>query len=474
MMNESKVLKFFKEISAIPRASFNEKAISDYIVEFAKERNLRYIQDDLYNVIVFKEATKGNENKPVLMLQSHTDMVAEKNMGTEHDFDKDPLDLYVEDGFLKAKGTTLGADDGAGVAYMLAVLDNNELSHPALECVFTVQEETGLTGAEKLDTSVLKATQCIGLDGSGEIETYVSSSGGCKVTLTKTLNWESEGSKPSVMIQVRGLIGGHSGVEIDQERGNANKLIGIILKRAYKEFPDMQLVSYSGGMKDNAIARECDAEVIVNDVVGFKNTLNTIVNELKIHFEYSDSGLEVNVIDSEASKYLTKEDTKDIVTLMFMLPYGVTHKSFAIKDLVIASANIGSVRMDDNQITVKVSLRAMQGFIIENMMEQVEELAQNYHFNLTFSAKYPGWVFDEKSVLRDHIKRVYKDLRSTEMLEVATHGGLELGIWKDRLPELDIVSFGPIMYDIHTPDERLDLESFDRTYEFLEAVIEQL
>lgn len=470
-MQKSKVLNFFEEISAIPRASFNEEAISNYIVEFAKERNLEVTQDAMFNVVIIKPASKGYENVPALMLQSHIDMVAEMNKGCTHNFDTDPLDLYVEDGFLKAKGTTLGADDGAGVAYMLAALDNDDLKHPRLECIFTVQEETGLTGADFLDTSNLQAKLCIGLDGSGEVETYVSSCGGVRGLLESDVERINANTK-GLHLEVKGLLGGHSGGDIHLERGNANKILSIILKRALKEFPELQIGNIQGGLKDNAITRESEASFIVNEPNKFITWFEDIKKELLFQYKFSEPGLELNVVTQDVKTVVSSKDTYNIVTMLFMLPYGVIQKSMAIEDLVITSANIGTVNLVDSKISITVSLRATQSFVIENVMMDVSELSNLFGFEVTYSAKYPGWDFDEVSPLRKKTKEVYQKLRNSEMEEVATHGGLELGIWKDKLPELDIVSFGPIMFDIHTPQERLDLASFDRTYEFLEAVIE--
>lgn len=470
-MNQSIVMKYFKELSAIPRASFNEKAASDYVVAFAKERNLKYIQDAMNNVIVFKDATPGYENVPTLMLQSHLDMVAEKNKDSDHNFDTDPIELIEKDGWLFANKTTLGADDGVGVVYMLAILDELK-HHPALECVFTVEEETGLTGADFIDLSMLESTLCIGLDGSGESETYISSSGGVRGLITKNLTYDKQESA-SVKIAIRGLLGGHSGGEIDKERGNANKIAGIILRRALKE-QDIRLVSIDGGLKVNAIPRESDFEISVSDTASFLTWFEGIEKELKTQFEFSDSGLNFITQVSSVDQVLSKEDSDAIINLLAFLPYGMIQRSFAIEDLVITSANIGTVDIVDGQLKIQVSLRATQSFVIENLMDQVQYLSESLGFSISYSSKYPGWNYDVNSKFRPHLLKVYKELRKSDMDVVATHGGLELGIWKDKLPNLDIVSFGPIMEDIHTPDERLNIASFNSTYEFLKTLVSSL
>lgn len=471
-MSESTVMKYFREISAIPRASFNEEAICKHLEMFAKSLGLRYRTDEIHNIVIFKDASKGYENAPVVMLQSHTDMVAENNKGSEHNFDTDPLDLYIEDGFLHARGTTLGADDGAGVAYMMAILADKDAQHPALECVFTVQEETGLTGATELDTSDLKSELCIGLDGSGEVETYVSSCGGVRAKLDRNIKFIEKQSK-TVTVQIRGLLGGHSGGEIDQERGNASKIAGIILRRAYDIF-DFNLVTLQGGLKMNAITREHDFTIAIDDVESFKEWFVDIEKEFKIQYEFSDAGLNFILEEGTTNKVLTNEDTEAIINTLFMLPYGVIQKSKAIKDLVITSSNIGTVDIIDDKIEITVSIRATQEFVIENVMRQVQMIAEQSGYSIEFSSRYPGWNYDAQSKFRERTMEVYKNLRGTDMDTVATHGGLELGIWKGKLPNLDIVSFGPIMFDIHTPDERLDIASFDRTYEFMVELLASL
>ena len=471
-MSESMIMQYFREISAIPRASFHEAAIADYLEAFAKEKGLRYERDAIHNIIIYKPATNGYENAPVVMLQSHTDMVAEKNNDCDHNFDTDPLDLYIEEGFLKARGTTLGADDGAGVVYMMAILADTQTGHPALECVFTVQEETGLTGADLLDTSNLKADVLIGLDGSGEIETYISSCGGVRGALERNVSYEAYQSA-TLTLRVRGLLGGHSGGEIDQERGNASKIVGIILRKALQKF-DLRIVAAQGGSKLNAITREHDVTFAVNDVAGFKSWFGDVEKEFATQYEFSDKGLNFILEEGVTDKALTQEDTHAFVDTLFMLPYGVIQMSKAIPGLVITSANIGTVDINDDVLEITVSIRATQGFVIETVMEQVSWIASANGFSISYTSRYPGWNYDPSSKFRARTMEVYKTLRGTDMTTEATHGGMELGIWKDRMPHIDIVSFGPIMFDIHTPQERLDIASFERTYEFMVALITSL
>lgn len=467
------VMKYFEAISEIPRASFKEEAISNYLVDFAKQRNLKYIQDDMFNIIIFKEAGKGYESAPTVMLQSHIDMVAEKNKDSDHDFDNDPLSLITKDGVLWADNTTLGADNGVGVAYMMALLDNKDAKHPALECVFTVQEETGLTGAANLDTSMLESTLCVGLDSSGDTETCVSTSGGVRGALNKKVSFET-GEFKTVSVAIRGLLGGHSGGEIDQERANANKLAGIILHLALDKFKDLRLVDIDGGLKVNAITRENDFTVALSDQDGFIEFVKDLLLEMKVQYKFTDPDLSITTNKSTSDKALTLNDTEMVASTLFMLPYGVIQKSKEIKDLVITSANVGTVNLTDDKFEITLSLRATQAYVLELVMEQVRMIAKNNNLDVEYSSHYPGWNFESDSKFRSQLAKVYKELNNETIEETATHGGMELGIWKDKMPELDIVSFGPNMHDIHTPKEHLEIESFNKTYKLLEKLLESL
>ena len=467
------VMKYFEAISEIPRASFKEERISNYLKEFAKERGLNYIQDDLFNIIIFKPASTGYESAPTVMLQGHIDMVAEKNNDSDHDFDHDPIKLIEKDGMLWADKTTLGADNGVAVAYMMALLDDDKAAHPALECVFTVQEETGLTGAAHLDTSMLEAELCVGLDSSGDDETCVSTSGGVRVAMEKAVNFETN-TLEKVHVSIKGLKGGHSGGDIDKERANASKLAGIILRRTLDQFPEMRLVKIDGGLKMNAITRENDFIIAVPNAAEFETFLAPIIAEMKVQYEFSDENLEIITNTVSEDKALSQEDTAMITDLLFMLPYGVIQKSMAIEDLVITSANIGTINLENDKVVITLSLRATQAYVLDNLMRQVQWLADCYDMDIEFSSNYPGWNFDAHSPFRKRLLEVYETLNGATMRETATHGGMELGIWKDKMPELDIISFGPNMYEIHTPDEHLDIASFEKTYNLLKTLLESL
>lgn len=466
------LLNLFKEISDIPHPSYHEKALSDHIKRLADNLGYYAHQDEHNNLLVRIPASPGYEDAPVVMLQSHLDMVAEKNMESDHDFLNDPLELIIEDNILRANNTTLGADDGVGVVYMMAIMKDKNLKHPELELVFTVEEEVGLVGATNFDTTDMKSTLCIGLDSSGESEVYVSSSGGVRGTLTKPVAIEKLNTD-TIKLEIRGLHGGHSGGDIHLERANALKLSGVILKRALDEF-DVKLVDLRGGLKINAICREADVEFAVNDKETFIEWFKKVEKELLTQYEISDPGLTFNLMTGKTDQVISEKDTHNIINALFMLPYGVIQKSMAIEDLTITSANIGTAQLIEDKFRIQVSLRATQTFVIENIMAQVSYIAGSTGFELEFSSKYPGWNYEPESKFRNQLFKVYKELRNEEMKEVATHGGVELGIWKGKMPHLDIIGLGPIMHDIHTPKERLEIDSFVRTYEVLYTLLESL
>lgn len=475
VLDESKAYcRYFEDISRIPHGSKDEKALSDWIVAFARARGLSWYQDDWHNVIVYKPAAAGYEDHAPLMLQAHIDMVCEKNQDVVFNFEKDALKLKIEDGFLKAEGTTLGADDGAGVAYMLAILDDAAAKHPALECVFTTQEEIGLYGASGLDKSKLSAHRLINLDGGGEIQTLISAAGGLSCCLQAAPKLEkSEGN--AYQISVSGCKGGHSGGEIDKERVNANKLLARILHELMKSF-DVQLASFSGGLKENAIPREAQSVVFLNaSLSAVEEKLKPLIQALKQENEAADADLMIaaQAIQAPLQSY-TKAQTKNIIQMMFLMPNGMVHRNLDLDQLVDASLNMGVVRIDEHQCSLEISLRSATDSMLDMLGDQVRETAEIFGFTAAFSARYPGWAFEKTSVLRDQLKTVFKNMYGKELKLEAVHGGCECGIFRAMYDDMDIVTVGPITNDIHTPQEAMDLASFDRTYDLLTAFLEAL
>lgn len=465
--------KYFEDITRIPHGSYNEKALSDYIVNFAKELGYRTKQDELGNVIVYKPASVGYENHPAVILQSHIDMVCEKNGDCNHNFETEPLQIYIEHGLVRAKGTTLGADDGAGAALMMAVLADKHLKHPPLECVFTVLEEVGLIGAQALDGNDFTAKQLINLDNSSEKNTYVSCSGGLRFVMKKKMIMEPC-SLPVYRVEVRGLYGGHSGGNIHLERGNSNKICSRVLYHLNKE-AGINLISINGGSKENAIPREADA--VFASQADF-NKIKSIVAEqeekIKKELMYSDAGLTVEVYEDKADKMCRKEISNSIITMFYMLPNGFKHRSMVIDGLTVASQNMGVVKTVDDEVICTYSLRGAIESYNDEGMENLINFCKIFGFKYESGSRYPAWEYTEVSPMRDKLKQVYRELFEREIEIKATHGGLECGVFKKIIPDIDIVTLGPDSYDVHTPNERMDLASFDRAYKLLTTYLTNL
>lgn len=464
---------YFNEICRIPHGSFNEKAISDYVVSFAKEHGLEYVQDEMNNVIIRKPASAGYEDYDPVMLQGHLDMVCEKEPGVEFDFETQGIETYVDEkGMLRAKGTTLGADDGMGVAEMLAILADSTLCHPALDCVFTVQEEVGLFGALGMDKSLLRAHRMISLDGGGETVTAISSAGGVNAIATLPVEME-ENTKPCYMVKVTGLLGGHSGGLINKERGNANKLAARILKEMQKEGCSFDLVSINGGAKDNAICRESVAVIATDDGA---ETLSSVVEKLKdrisVEFETSDPGFTVVFEPVETSSLkMTAADTKRVIDYMFLCPNGMRHKSMAIEGLTLTSLNMGIVKTEEGKVIVNSSIRSALEEAIDHLIDTLTVLAEYMGGTVSTHARYPGWNYNPDSKMRETYKKVLMDVDGVQLECHAGHGGLECAVFTQIEGGMDIITCGPISGECHTPGEWLDLESWDRAWKILTGII---
>ena len=465
---------YFNEISKIPRGSRNEKAVSDYVVSEAKRLGYPYKQDEVYNVIVEKPAYPGYEDSEPIILQAHMDMVCEKNRDVEHDFEKDPLDLYVdEEGWLHARGTTLGADDGQGVAYMLAILDDPDLKHPALQCVFTVMEEIGLYGAAALKKEDLHAKRYINLDSGGENRTSVASSGGARTEISRKLNFIPNQSN-TYCLKVRGLQGGHSASCISLERGNAILLAARIAETLNLRFHDLRLVEYNGGMKHNAIPREADIVFSSDaDEKELREETEKIAKEIADELKDSDAGFkaELEAIET-ASKALSIVDTSEILEFLYLMPNGLRHSSMAIENLTVASLNAGVIHIENDTLIIDDLVRSALSSHGDEMLNQLDILCRKYGFTFRLIDRYLGWDYCKVSPLREILREVLKE-KGIEMKERSTHGGLECGIFKGLIPDLDIITYGPIEVGEHTPEEKLDLASFDRAYENLIEVLKR-
>lgn len=475
-LKPEKVFYYFEEICKIPHGSGNTKEISDYLVSFAKEYQLKYVQDESDNVVIYKDATPGYENAPVTILQGHCDMVAEKTPESTHDFNKDGLKLQVEGDYVTAENTTLGGDDGIAVAYMLAILADDTLKHPALECVITSDEEIGLLGAKAIDTSCLHGSYMINLDSEEEGSLLVSCAGGLTGTSTLPLTFqEFEGDRTEVVID--GLLGGHSGGEIDKNRANANKLMARFLFTLGKQV-DFTIADITGGTKDNAITRKSEAVLVVNpeqkELV--KEIAESLEKELRNEYRGTDGNISIRVenkgtVTMEAMSMASKEK---VVFYLVNIPYGIEKMSGDIEGLVETSNNIGILHVENGCLVASSSVRSAKGSAKFFISDKIKYLTEFLGGEYTVMGDYPAWEFKKESKLQDLMVGVYEDMFHTRPDVRAIHAGLECGIFYDKLPGLDCVSFGPDMKDIHTTEEMLSISSTERMWNYLLKVLEEI
>ena len=467
-----KFFNYFEEISAIPRGSGNEKGIADYIVEFAKARDLFFYRDDTNNVFVRLPATEGREEERAVMLQGHTDMVCEKNFDTVHDFEKDGIRLVLDGDLLRADGTTLGADNGVAVALMLAILDGELSSHPTIECLFTTSEEVGLDGAKAFDYSLVTASTMLNLDSEGEGIATVSCAGGVRSDLVMSPNTISC-NKAAVMIKLSGLAGGHSGAEIHCGRANANKLMGRVLAALISKV-DFNLVAIEGGSKDNAIPRECRA-VIALDGVDTDKAIDIISEQKNIIADElcaADADMSIACEKMGDVHYCFDSDsTKKAVTLMATVANGVFAMSNDIKDLVEYSRNLGVIKSEKDKITFVFSARSSTEGMIDQSQTELDLLSELCSCSARHYSRYPGWRYEKNSEIREKYIISAKKIFGYEPKIMAIHAGLECGIIKSHIPNMDMISIGPEMRDIHSPAEVLDLPSCERFWLLIEDML---
>lgn len=471
------VFKYFEEISNIPRGSGNEREISDYLVKFAKNLGLEVIQDEALNIIIKKPASKGYEDAPTVIIQGHMDMVCEKNIGTEHDFTKDPIKLVVKGDNIYAEGTTLGADDGIAVAYAMAILVDNSIEHPAIEVLLTTDEETGMTGAMAVSKENITGKILLNIDTEEEGYLLVSCAGGIRTKSTIKVNLEKINDEKVYVIKVRGLKGGHSGSDIDKWRGNANKILGRILKDLSKNI-EFSLVSINGGSKNNAIPREGDAVVAVK--ASSINTLlsnieewdRTIKNELKA--QDTDVCISIEESNSKVEEKFDVKSTKQVVNLLYLYPNGVNTMSANIEGLTESSTNLGIVSTAGNEVTFDSAVRSSVPSLKDEIVERIKTLTELLDGEFTANAGYPAWEYKEESKIREICKNVYKRITGEEAKVYAIHAGVECGLFEERLGELDMISFGPDIRDAHTPEEHLSISSTQNVWEFLLEVLKEI
>ncbi len=465
-----KVFHWFYEINQIPRCSGNEKRISDFLVDFAKERNLEVYQDDLYNVIIKKPATSGYENAPAVIIQGHSDMVCIKGEDSTHDFDTDPIEMIVEGDILRANNTTLGGDNGIAIAYGLAILDSDDLKHPAIELLVTTSEETGMDGAMALTDEHLNGKILLNIDSEEEGIFLVSCAGGANQIVTFPLKKEKR-SGTGLEIKVSGLKGGHSGMEIIKQRANAIKLLARILDKCRNK---VTLAKISGGTKHNAIPREAEAVVLAEDVSGTVRAIESLAKELKEEYRVEDKGLTITVREVGVEEAFLKQLSDDIIDFLMMTPDGVQYMSKDIEGLVLTSVNNAVVEEKEGQLVITISLRSSSRSSLRELLNRVALIAKRTNGIAEENSSYPAWEYDDKSEIRKIAVRVFEELFGKKAEVNAIHAGLECGVLKKILPDTDMISFGPNIYDAHTEKEHLSISSVGRTWTFLIRLLEEI
>jgi len=472
------VFKYFEEISQIPRGSANEKGISDYLVSFAKAHDLQVIQDSNLNIIIKKPASLGYEKSPIVILQGHMDMVCEKNSDTVHDFLKDPLKLRIEEDMIYATGTTLGADNGIAVAMSLAILASKDILHPALEVLVTTEEETGMGGAMGLDAKNVKGRMLINIDSEEEGKLLVSCAGGVRATTSLPITFEKASENAvACLLKVRGLKGGHSGMDILKGKANSNKIMSRLLKGLASTF-DFYLVSLNGGSKSNAIPREMDAVIMLDpkQLAPLKEELEKWNQTFKNEFKVSDSNisLELEVLDKKFEKVFSKDCTKKAIDLLVLLPSGVQTMSMEIENLVQSSTNLGVVTTTNTEVLYDSAVRSSVKSLKEDILVISKVVSESLGASFKTQSDYPDWQYNADSKLRNVFEDTYKKMYGTAPEIIAIHAGVECGLFKETFKEIDMISFGPNLYDVHTPDEHMSISSVKNTFDYLLEVLKTL
>ena len=470
------VFRYFEEISQIPHGSYHTEAIGAYLVQFAQDHGFWHKKDEAGNVIIVKEASKGYEASETVILQGHMDMVCEKEADAAVDMEKEGLKLYVEDGFLKAKGTTLGGDDGIALAYALAILDDDSLQCPRLEAVFTTNEEVGLLGAMALDASELKGRILLNIDSDLEGHFLTSCAGGLTARTHIPVSYRNmEGV--GVLLTLCGLSGGHSGSEIDKEHANAVIELGRILSGLSGEL-SFGIAGLCGGLKDNAIPRKAEASLVASqkDIGRLKEAVGEITKCLQKEYALSEPDLtvEISILEEKTYDALDGDSMKRVLFYLRHVPNGVCHMSMALKGLVETSLNAGIMKLCQDGFFIESSVRSSVESRKQDLADQLKGLSEFLGGKTTLEGSYPAWEYCKESKLREKAADVWQKLYGTKPVFEAIHAGLECGIFYERIPNLEAISFGPDNFDIHTPKERLNIASAERVYRFLAELLREL
>ena len=467
------VFAYFEKICSIPHGSGNTKQISDYLVSFAKEQGLKFIQDADNNVIIFKNGTTGYEAHPPVILQGHMDMVCEKDADCPLNMETDGLDITHDGAYVYANGTTLGGDDGIAVAMAMALLASKDIPHPPLEVLITVDEEIGLLGAASVDLSALKGKILINLDSEEEGIFTVACAGGATATISLPAP-KHPVYGPCIQLVVEGLQGGHSGAEIHKNRANANKVMGELLSRIQKVMP-LSITSLSGGAKDNAIPRACQVTAVMLGMHAdpINEIIDTLQQEIRAQYDEPEAVIRGENVDALGGNALSAELSAKVISLLCAVPNGIQAMSEEIPGLVQTSLNLGIAKLD-GELSLSFSVRSSVNDEKEALLEKLRQVAAFHDAAYSQMGEYPAWEYKKDSHLRDIMVRVYRDMYAKEPAIEAIHAGLECGLLSEKIPGLDCISLGPEMHDIHTSREKLGIASTERIWQFLLEVLKEL
>jgi len=476
-LRPSGIWKFFHEITRIPRPSKSEEKIAAYIVDFAAQRNLECLQDEAGNVLIRKGATPGYDHFPYVCLQSHLDMVCEKNKDTDHDFDRDPIHAYIDGDWIKARGTTLGADNGIGIAAQLAILDATDIQHGPVECLFTVDEETGLTGAFALSGDFLKSRILINLDSEDDGLLFIGCAGGRDTVATVRFQKEPvKGGFKAFHIKVGGLKGGHSGDDIHRGLGNANKILNRILWHGKDRF-GLRLAMIDGGNLRNAIAREAEALVLIpsSHASQFEQYVSEFQAMVQKELKTTEPQLFVSLTSAEMPDYYIDTKTSDqLINALYACPHGVIEMSRDIPNFVETSTNLASVKSGDHEIIITTSQRSSVASALDDVVNMVESVFLLIGADVKHSNGYPGWAPNPDSHVLEVTKKAHVKLFQEEAKVLAIHAGLECGLIGEKYPGMDMISYGPTMRGVHSPDEKLYIPSVARFWDLTLEVLKTL
>ncbi len=473
-LKPQRVFYYFEKISAIPHGSGNMNAIAQFCVDFANEHNLKYIRDDADNVVIYKNGTAGYENSAPVILQGHLDMVCQKTEDSSINFLKDGLDLYIDGDFIKARGTTLGADNGIAVAMVLGILESDDIAHPPIEAVFTTDEEVGMIGARALDMSILRAKRMINLDSETEDIVTVSCAGGSDFVVNIPLETQ-KASGTLVTLDIKGLQGGHSGVEINKNRVNANMIAGRILNELKSKF-DFDIISINGGDKSNAIPNRCVVDLCVSDAERFVLSAQGCLDIIKNEIADREPDFAPQILEGDKGEYAVLETQikNKIIYTLLCVPNGITEMSAAIKGLVQTSLNLGVLMTAEDGIILHFALRSNKRSALEFLEQRLATFFDNLEFQYQTFGHYPPWEYKSDSVLRELYCDIYSEYFDAPPRIKAIHAGLECGVFASAINDFDCISIGPEMHDVHTTRERLSVSSTENLYSLIIKILEKL